>query len=206
VASAGISPASIDGTAPPEREVLQAVTGGLFTVTLSTVARWAGCTRLRPFVHLAAFRLCLPPPAIDRSLLMSVVSNLQRNLRENITAVMSGLHTRAQLNGFVSACHALALAFLRSKRSVGLLADAEGLKLPDLAYDCIADLFQKSESGDFVRIRAYFGGLDIDRVTDEELLTYLRRLVFSLVNQGVFRLYHEVDPPSAKSSGTSNFR
>ncbi len=129
---------------------------------------------------------------------MSVASGLQRNLRENIAAVMSGLHTRSQLDGLVSACHALALAFLRSKRSVGLLADAEGLKLPDLAYDCIADLFQKSESGDLVRIRAYFGSLDIDRVTDEELLTHLRRLVFSLVNQGVFRLYHEVDPSLGK--------
>jgi len=153
---------------------------------------------------IATFRTfgCFPkppsPPAIDRSQRMAVVSNLQRNLRENITAVMAGLHTRAQLNGLVSACHALALAFLRSKRSVGLLADAEGLKLPDVAYDCIADLFQKSESGDFVRIRAYFGSLDIDRVTDEELLTYLRRLVFSLVNQGVFRLYHEVDPSLGK--------
>lgn len=129
---------------------------------------------------------------------MPVVSSLQRNLRENIAAVMTGRHTRAQLNGLVSACHALALAFLRSKRSVGLLADAEGLKLADLAYDCIADLFQKSEAGDFVRIRAYFGSLDIDLVTDEELLTYLRRLVFSLVNQGVFRLYHEVDPSLGK--------
>jgi hypothetical protein len=129
---------------------------------------------------------------------MSAFSGLQKNLREHIIAVISGLHTRAQLDGFVSACHALALAFLRSKRSVGLLADAEGLKLPDLAYDCIADLFQKSDSGEFVRIRAYFGSLDIDRLTEEELLTYLRRLVFSLVNQGVFRLYREVDPSLGK--------
>lgn len=129
---------------------------------------------------------------------MAIVPGLQKNLREHILAVISGLYTRPQLNGFVSACHALALAFLRSKRSVGLLADAEGVKLPDLAYDCIADLFQKSDSGEFVRIRAYFGSLDIDRLTDEELLTYLRRLVFSLVNQGVFRLYHEVDPSLGK--------
>lgn len=129
---------------------------------------------------------------------MSVVPGLQKDLREHIVAVMSGRHTRAQLNGLVSACHALALAFLRSKRTVGLLADAEGLKLPDLAYDCIADLFQISESGEFVRLRAYFGSLDIGLVTDEELLTHLRRLVFSLVNQGVFRLYHEVDPSLGK--------
>jgi hypothetical protein len=129
---------------------------------------------------------------------MSVAPGLQGNLRENIIAVITGRHSRAQLNGLVSACHALALAFLRSKRTAGLLAEAGGVRLPDLAYDCIADLFQTSEGGGFIRIRAYFSSMDIDNITDEELLAYLRRLVFSLVNQGLFRLYHDVDPSLGK--------
>jgi hypothetical protein len=125
-------------------------------------------------------------------------SSLQKDLREHIDAVTSGLCTRPQLDRFVLACHALALAFLKRKRSTGLLAEAQGLNLSDAAIDCIGDLFQRSETGEFVRVRAYFGSMDVAGMSDEELLTYLRKLVFSQVNQGVFRLYHEVDPSLGK--------
>jgi hypothetical protein len=129
---------------------------------------------------------------------MPVVLSLQKDLRQQVIAVISGLCTRPQLNGFVHTCHALALAFLRSKRSSGFLAEAQGLNLSDVAFDCIGELFQKNETGELVRIRAYFGSLDLTNISDAELLTYLRKLVFSLVNQGVFRLYHDVDPSLGK--------
>jgi hypothetical protein len=68
----------------------------------------------------------------------------------------------------------------------------------DIAYDCIADLFRRGESGALVHFTSYFEGIPIRQSSDDELLIHLRRLVFSAVNQSIFRLYNEIDPSLGK--------
>ena len=68
----------------------------------------------------------------------------------------------------------------------------------DIAFDCIADLFQQNEEGRFVQLEAYFSSFDIANESDESLLSHLRRLVFSKANQVIFRIYNETDPSLGK--------
>lgn len=68
----------------------------------------------------------------------------------------------------------------------------------DLSFDCIADLFQRDEKGNYIQLQAYFRSISLDISIDDEVLIHLRRLVFSKVNQGMFRLFSEIDPTLGK--------
>ena len=124
--------------------------------------------------------------------------NLSVGLRDNILSVIGGTSTREQVNRLVSVFHALASAFLASKSTCGMLSNVTGLKTSDLAYDCIADLFQQNREGDYIQLVSYFAGLQLPIARDEEMLAHVRRLVFSKVNHGVYRLYSQTDPSLAK--------
>ena len=129
---------------------------------------------------------------------MSKYLHLSENLRENILAILAGSHTHAQLNRLVAVSHTLANSFLASKATAGTLVSVYGLNTSDLAYDCIAELFRKDTDGNYIQLFSYFNGLSLTTARDEEILAHLRRLVFSKVNQGVYRLYSEADPSLAK--------
>jgi len=68
----------------------------------------------------------------------------------------------------------------------------------DLAYDCIADLFHCGEDGSLLQLNAYFKGISCTTLSDPELLVHLRRLIFTKVNDGVARFFHEKDPHLGK--------
>jgi hypothetical protein len=84
------------------------------------------------------------------------------------------------------------------KRTHQLILVEDSLNTSDLAYDCIAELFQRDEDGDLIRMRTYFESIDVEVSTDQELLLHLRRLVFSSVNQGLARIYSNFDPSLGK--------
>ena len=125
-------------------------------------------------------------------------SKLSKNLKENILAVLAGSNTNSQLNQLVAVSHTLAHSFLASKATAGTLVSVYGLNISDLAYDCIAEIFQKDSDGNYVQLFSYFNGLSLTTAREEEILAHLRRLVFSKVNQGVYRLYSEADSSLAK--------
>ena len=129
---------------------------------------------------------------------MRIPARLLAGLRENLRFMLAGSHSPAQLNCVVAVAHALATSFLLSKRSAGRLSVLHGLNHSDLAYDCIADIFQLNEGGTYVQLSAYFAGINLKLASEEETLAHLRRLVFSKVNHGIFRLYSESDPVLAK--------
>ncbi len=125
-------------------------------------------------------------------------SALSRGLRDNLLAVLGGAFAHQQLNAVIQVCHALASAFLAGKKTTRTLTTLHGLGYSDLAYDCIAEIFQQYPAGHFVQLQAYFNSLCLETASDEEILVHLRRLVFSKVNQAIFRLYNEADPSLAK--------
>ena len=126
---------------------------------------------------------------------ISVKEIADRSLR----AILSGQYGEAEVNDLVRVCHALAVPYVRRRLSTDiLLRRTLELNMSDFAYDCIADLFAFAGSGEFPHIEAYFAAYPYDRFTGEEMLSHLRRLVFSQVNHGIFRLYNEVDPSLGK--------
>ncbi|MGA9365500.1 MAG: hypothetical protein WBW16_14145 [Bacteroidota bacterium] len=129
---------------------------------------------------------------------MRGTSLLTFSLRENLLAVLGSNCTSKQLNAVINLCVALALERLGRKSNSRKLCSVQGMSEKDLAFDSIADLFRRDEEGCFVRLEAYFGSFDVNSVSDQELLTYLRRLVYSRVNQALFRMYQDVDPVLSK--------
>jgi hypothetical protein len=117
------------------------------------------------------------------------------DLRLWIEAAVGNTLTLQQLNGLVELCHSMAAVALRRKIAPVMLdSGVHGTNYRDLAYDCIAELFQRGEDGSLLQMRAYFQGIDRDAASDQELLTHLRRIVFTKVNHGVVRFYGEADP------------
>jgi hypothetical protein len=124
---------------------------------------------------------------------------LAPDLRIWIEAAVENTLTVHQLNGFVELCHSMAAVALRRKIAPMMLdSGVHGTNYRDLAYDCIAELFQQGENGSLLQIRAYFQGIDRAGSSDQELLTHLRRIVFTKVNHGVVRFYGEADPDLGK--------
>lgn len=123
---------------------------------------------------------------------------LHAGLKDNLRALLSGNHSRRQLDAVLKIAHAFACTFLASKRSAWLLTSRHEFTLPDLAYDCIAELFQQDDSRTYPQLNAYFEALPFESMSDSELLPHLRRLVFSKVNHGVFRVFSEIDPSLGK--------
>jgi hypothetical protein len=129
---------------------------------------------------------------------MAAHSKISGRLREVLLAVLAGNPTREQLNHLIAVCQTLASSFISGKSTLGGLRTVSGLTTSDLAVDCIADLFRQNEHGAYAQLQAYFSGLQLPVADNEEILTHLRRLVFSKVNQGIFRCYSESDPALAK--------
>jgi hypothetical protein len=125
-------------------------------------------------------------------------AHLSGGLRECLRSASTGSLTRKELERLLAVSHALATAFLSAKSTTSTLRSLSGLSTPDLAYDCIADLFARSADGEYAQLRSYFAGIALEGASDAELLAHLRRLVFAKVNQGVFRLYGEADPQLAR--------
>jgi len=120
---------------------------------------------------------------------------LAPDLRHWLEAAVGNTLTIHQLNGLVALCHSMAAAALRRRIMPAMLdAGVHGTSYRDLAYDCIAELFEQGDDGELMQIRAYFQGIDRAAATDDQLLTHLRRIVFSKVNHGIVRFYSEADP------------
>ena len=130
---------------------------------------------------------------------MTKTTPLAPDLRIWIEAAVGNTLTVQQVNGLVGLCHAMAAVALRGKIAPAMLdSGVHGTNYRDLAYDCIAELFQQGEDGSLLQIRAYFQGIDREGVSDQELLAHLRRIVFTKVNHGVVRFYSEADPDLGK--------
>lgn len=129
---------------------------------------------------------------------MALLPHLLAGLRKNICASFDGQPSDRHVDGLVRTAHVLAVAALRSKRTNRLLVVDDSLEDSDLAYDCISELFRRDDGNMYVRSRVYFNSFVLESLLDEDLLVYLRWLVWSSVNQGLFRVYGDLDPSLGK--------
>jgi len=118
-----------------------------------------------------------------------------------ITSLLAGAYTPLDVREVVQSCYDLALPVIRKKIFLGKLnLDVMGLKEADVVYDCLADLFQRDDSGGFPQIRNFLERQlsDVDKCSNQELLIALRTLVVAKVNDNIVRLYGEADPALRK--------
>jgi hypothetical protein len=121
------------------------------------------------------------------------------DLRQVILSVISENPPHECVNEFIFHCQKIALVFLRKKAGSGRLnKDFFAISLDDLAYDCIADLFTRDHDERMLQVSTYFESMSLNSASEEDLLSHLRQLVFSKVNQGLFRAYNEIDPVLGK--------
>jgi len=130
---------------------------------------------------------------------MSPPLHLLRNFRSNLASAITNAYSQRQLDDLIKLSHSLAFSFIRTKLLTGKInLKIIGLTDTDLAFDCVADLYQRDHDGTLLHLKAYFESISIDELSEEALLGHLRRLVFSRVNQGLFRIYNELDPGLGK--------
>ncbi len=130
---------------------------------------------------------------------MKSIQRHTAHLRLIIQSILTDSHSPAQIKELVMLCHAFALVLLKSKLSSGKLnLNLVNIDVHDLAYDCIAEIFHSADHNELVQLKAYFGSISMDATTDIELVDLVRRLVFSKVNQGIYRIYFEYDPSLGK--------
>jgi hypothetical protein len=103
--------------------------------------------------------------------------------------------SNGDINEFIGHCQRIAVAYLRRRGRLGRLRlDQFDLTEDDLALDCLADLFRRDEEGAFVQLHAYARAVRYQELDAAGLEIAVRRLVFSAVNEGLFRRYRENDP------------
>ncbi len=102
----------------------------------------------------------------------------------------------AAANAVVRRAYQLALVRLRQLMNSGRLhLHSFGIPVEGVAFDCIAELFQRDEEGRFVDIADYFSGdRSMDLMDEDEARHHFRVLVFRKLQDGISRLYRENDP------------
>lgn len=120
---------------------------------------------------------------------------LKDSVRPTFANLISDQPSRLATSILVEHSQRIAAAYLlRRTRSGRLYLDRFDLTVEDLALDCLADLFRRDDEGRLVRLRDYAASIGWDELDDAGLLIALRRLIFSAVNEGLFRRYRESDP------------
>nr|BDD47193.1 hypothetical protein 4 [Balneolaceae bacterium] len=121
----------------------------------------------------------------------------QMDTREALEKILAG--NKTGVGYFVRHCKNIALVYLKSKVASGnYYLNEVNDSLEDLAWDCIADLFERDEQGNFVELETYFNDIDAQALSEEELKIKTRRLVFSKVNDGLFRIFGNYDSSLSK--------
>ena len=144
-----------------------------------------------PFVYFHySFR---PFPYVDVT--------LKFPLRDLLQGAITGNYSRQQLAELHRLSYTIAFRSVQRKIFSGRLrVDFFGMSEQDIATDCIAEMFRRTEKNSLAVICEYFQahGVSVDAQSEDLLLVHLRKLIFTTVNDNLFRLYNELDPALGK--------
>ena len=154
---------------------------------------WEKTTRCAEHRSSSILSLTLPKPRVRRKWMHEHL-RIYLNCKKTVSAIVDGAETPRQLNSLITISHSLADVFLRSKRSAWSLMEFHGMTSSDLAFDCIAELYRRDEQGHLIELKTYFEGFHMDLADNEGVFAYVRRLVFSKVNNHLFALMGEAIP------------
>ena len=119
------------------------------------------------------------------------------SIRDSLKRLISGTYEEQDVNHIVEICKNFALAYLKMKNKNVSFHYSEN-EFNSLAYDFIADIFKRDEAGHFINLADYFAGKEIDRLASHKIEIEIRRLVFTKVNDNLFRHMGDQDPSLKK--------
>ncbi len=123
----------------------------------------------------------------------------ERGTRQLIQQLVSSEAGKRELSQCVQMFNRIAMGYLKRKIANGTLTlNRIQLKLEDFAWDCVAGLFERDKKGAYVQLQSYFEDYDLTNMSDQEVFSACRRLVFSKVNDGIFRNFRRIDPALGK--------
>ncbi|MCK9210871.1 MAG: hypothetical protein M0P61_08565 [Ignavibacteriaceae bacterium] len=117
----------------------------------------------------------------------------------SLKAMLNGKAGQLEINLVIKFAHQFAvtrLAQLVKNRKVYL--DIYPHNLNTIALDCIAELFERDEKNNFVELIHFYEGKRIKDLSDEEIISYFRNLIFSKIHDSIYRIYNERDPVLGK--------
>lgn len=133
---------------------------------------------------------------------LSIVEiQLKFPLRDLLRGASTGSYSQAQLAELHRLGLTIACRYIQRKIFSGKLRPLFfGLSERDIAIDCIAELYGREEDNKLSGLSGYFQsqGIEIEEETDEVLLIHIRKLIFTTVNDNLFRMYNEIDPAVGK--------
>ncbi len=121
-----------------------------------------------------------------------------------IRRIITNTYSNQDLLDFLNLIEKIAvgyLRFLQRDRQHNVLLSGDGhTSLDQLAIDCIAHLFRRDETNNFVEFRNYFDPLlkNIGENPNIQLFVQLKRLIVSAVKQELARIFRQRDPEGAK--------
>lgn len=121
------------------------------------------------------------------------------HLKSTLSAFLSESPSQQSQREFLTFCHSLALLCVRRKvKNTHSNPAFAGMSFEQLAWECIADLFERNETGAFPKLRAYFNARAWEKQSEGELESLTRRLIFGQIQCALFRLHRESDPALGK--------
>ncbi len=117
-----------------------------------------------------------------------------------LRAVLAGNASLSEINSLVRHAHHFALVRLKQLLASGRLhLQSFPITLESTAIDCIAELFERDSDGVFIELEYFYSvEHDLSQLTNDDIIAHFRSLVFTKLNDGIFRLYRENDPVFSK--------
>ena len=121
-----------------------------------------------------------------------------------IKDICNGTYTPMQLTEFINISQKIAVSYLKyleiNGRNIRPRYQETTNELENVAIDCIASLFMRNETGEFVQLTRYFGNVvdSPEPPTEPLLANMLRRLIVKKTKQELSRIFKERDPEGAK--------
>jgi len=125
---------------------------------------------------------------------------LQKQILPLLRSIVNGRASNFEVNSLVKYSHQYAAVrltqILRSKK---IINDILPHSITTVALDCIAEMFHRDNEGNFIELQHFFSGKQcLSKTNDQESFINFRRLVFSKINDALFRIYKEYDPITSK--------
>lgn len=126
--------------------------------------------------------------------------NIIRFVVPLIKSAIDGKITPFEINQLVKSAHQFAaIRLTQLLKNQKITFDIYPHTINSVALDCIAEIFEMDDENRFPELMIYFSNeRDPNKVTEEQTLINFRTLVFSKLNDGIFRIYHENDPITSK--------
>ncbi len=125
--------------------------------------------------------------------------SLETKIQPLVLSLVGGDTNTRVVNQFVALCHRMATRYITMKANkASWYQQIQTEKINDLAWDSIAELFRTDDDGRLTCLVDYYQSMNLEKITEGELYSATRRLIFRKVNDSLFRFMHDYDPSLSK--------